>query len=174
MNWLKAYISFNRTERTGIIVLMAIIFLLLAIRFTMHFWVNNNIDSVAQKRAAVAWQQFKTEQNLAKRRSFSDTTRPAVKTIHEHLPASEKYIPAGSNAALFNFDPNTVDSASLRRLGLREKTTAIFLHWRAKGKRFYKKEDMRAVYTLTEEEYQRIAPYIRIDQSRRKHTNSGE
>ncbi len=47
-------------------------------------------------------------------------------------------------------------------MGLPEKTTAILMHWRAKGKHFYVPEDLKPLYTLTAEQFATLKPYIRI------------
>lgn len=63
---------------------------------------------------------------------------------------------------LFPFDPNAIDSLQARQLGLPEVTTRMLLNWRRKGKIFYKKEDFREVYTLSEADWERLEPYIVI------------
>jgi DNA uptake protein ComE-like DNA-binding protein len=37
------------------------------------------------------------------------------------------------------------------------------LHYKAKGGRFYKPEDLKKIYGMHEEEYERLFPYIRIE-----------
>jgi len=69
--------------------------------------------------------------------------------------------PAAS-AGLFPFDPNTASKEELMRLGLRERTASSIVNYRSKGGQFRKKEDLQKIYTLSEEEYLRLAPYIRI------------
>ncbi len=39
-NLFRSYISFNRTERMGIIALLSVIILLIAVRATMHLWIQ--------------------------------------------------------------------------------------------------------------------------------------
>ena len=38
-NIFKSFISFNRTERMGIIALLSVIIILIAVRATMHLWI---------------------------------------------------------------------------------------------------------------------------------------
>src|SRR5690606_25983918 len=59
---------------------------------------------------------------------------------------------------LFPFDPNELDSAGWRRLGLREKTVKTILNYRSKGGRFRKPEDLSRVYGLIQEDYERLRP----------------
>jgi competence protein ComEA len=70
------------------------------------------------------------------------------------------------SATLFAFDPNTADSATLRQLGLSARAAHGLLNWRDKGKKFYRKEDLKPLYNLPEELYARLEPYIVISISR--------
>lgn len=102
---------------------------------------------------SIAWNAFKTQHNS---------------------PISASYTEKSENT-LFIFDPNTLDSMGFIKLGLRPHTTKLLLNWRRKGKVFYKKEEFKNLYTLTGEEYDRLAPYIHIQQRQDLYTahNSG-
>lgn len=63
---------------------------------------------------------------------------------------------------LFTFDPNTASLNDLVRLGLRPKVAQTILNYRNKGGKFYKKEDFAKIYTLSEQDYKRLLPYIKI------------
>ncbi len=63
----------------------------------------------------------------------------------------------------FNFDPNTADELTLRKLGISEKVARVILNYREKGGRFRKKEDLAKIYSLPEADYQRLEPFIQID-----------
>jgi len=163
----QAYISFNRTERMGVLALLLILTLLITIKATMHLWVPSPTGGAAEQQYAAAWEAFKskhTAESAELHPHYSKDTALKAKTATERAgkPITEHTKTEESQVKLFPFDPNTIDSAGLRRLGLREKTTAIFLHWRAKGKVFYHKEELKKVYTLTEEDYNRLEPYIII------------
>ncbi len=60
------------------------------------------------------------------------------------------------------FDPNTVDSATLVSFGIKSRTARTFIRYRNAGAVFRTPEDIRRVYSLTEEEADRLLPYIRI------------
>ena len=66
------------------------------------------------------------------------------------------------NAMLYYFDPNTLDQAGWKRLGLREKTINTITHYLEKGGRFRKPEDLLKVYGIHNEEYALLKPYVRI------------
>lgn len=62
----------------------------------------------------------------------------------------------------FSFDPNTLNQEGWMRLGFSERQASMIVNYRAKGGRFYRKEDLQKIYAIDEADYQRIAPYIAI------------
>jgi DNA uptake protein ComE-like DNA-binding protein len=62
----------------------------------------------------------------------------------------------------FTFDPNEADSTQLLRLGLAPFQVRSIYRYRAKGGRFSTKDDFRRVYRLTNEQWDHLAPLIRI------------
>jgi competence protein ComEA len=68
-----------------------------------------------------------------------------------------------SSSSLFSFDPATVSFEELCKLGFPAKTANILINYRTKGGRFFKKEDVKKIYGLSPELYNRIEPYISIE-----------
>lgn len=66
---------------------------------------------------------------------------------------------------LFEFDPNTLSAGGWKKLGLRDKTIGTIQNYLAKGGHFYQPEDLSRIYGLFKDEYERLAPYIRIEQT---------
>ena len=62
----------------------------------------------------------------------------------------------------FFFDPNTADSAQLRRLGLQTWQIRNIYKYRAAGGIYRAKTDFARLYGLTVKEYRELEPYIRI------------
>lgn len=62
----------------------------------------------------------------------------------------------------FFFDPNTADSAQLRRLGLQDWQIRNIYKFRAAGGIYRKPLDFAKLYGLTVKEYRELEPYIRI------------
>lgn len=62
----------------------------------------------------------------------------------------------------FPFDPNEADSTQLLRLGLAPFQVRSIYRYRAKGGRFSTVDDFRRVYRLTNEQWDRLSPLIRI------------
>ena len=63
---------------------------------------------------------------------------------------------------LFKFDPNTIDSANAIHLGIPLKQVKTLMHYREKGGRFYKKEDLLKLYGLDPLIAHQLIPYIEL------------
>ena len=68
----------------------------------------------------------------------------------------------GLAARLFAFDPNTADSSTLLRLGLKPWQVRSIYKYRAHGGHFRKPQDFARLYGLTLAQYRRLEPYISI------------
>ncbi|PZF73431.1 helix-hairpin-helix domain-containing protein [Taibaiella soli] len=135
-----SYFSFTQSERRGASVLIILLLILQAVFFTMSFMTVPYETTAEEAEWRLAW--VKRQMN-----------ERAEETKNGTVP---------DMATLFSFDPNTLDSAEFRKLGLKEKTVHLLLNWRRKGKVFYKKEDLKPLYTLSDADYERIEPFIKI------------
>lgn len=63
---------------------------------------------------------------------------------------------------LFYFDPNTIDSNSALQLGIPPKQIGTLLHYRNKGGRFYKNEDLYKLYGLSKKISEKLIPFVSI------------
>ena len=73
----------------------------------------------------------------------------------------------GVAAHLSSFDPNTVDSVGLCNLGLPPYLAKRIINYRKKGGVFRKAEDFSRIYGLTHQQYEKLLPYIVIDEKLR-------
>jgi DNA uptake protein ComE-like DNA-binding protein len=69
---------------------------------------------------------------------------------------------------LFKFDPNTIDSANAIHLGIPLKQVKTLMHFREKGGRFYKKEDLLKLYGLDPLIAHQLIPFIELTSSESK------
>ncbi|MBX2890742.1 MAG: helix-hairpin-helix domain-containing protein [Saprospiraceae bacterium] len=65
----------------------------------------------------------------------------------------------------FSFDPNLATEQELLRLGLPQWTVRSILNFRSKGGVFRKKEDFKKIYTLSDDDYERLESYIVFQQA---------
>lgn len=71
--------------------------------------------------------------------------------------------PVAIPVELFQFDPNTATKEELVRLGLSSRTANTLMNFRSKGGLFFKKEDLKKVYGLRQEDYERLEKWIVIE-----------
>ena len=102
---LKSFISFNRTERMGLVGLCALLIILITVRATMHYWVHPTIDTEKEKKLVAAWETFKRTQT----KSAGDSTSQQKNDYQDAFDENETPLP---NV----IDLNTADSATLVRL----------------------------------------------------------
>ena len=69
---------------------------------------------------------------------------------------------SSASDSLFAFDPNTVREDELIRLGFTSRQAAGILHYREAGAVFRRAEDFSRCYTVSDEMYRRLEPYIEI------------
>ena len=69
---------------------------------------------------------------------------------------------SSASDSLFAFDPNTVREDELIRLGFTPRQAAGILHYREAGAVFRRAEDFSRCYTVSDEMYRRLEPYVEI------------
>ncbi len=75
---------------------------------------------------------------------------------------SANYEGAHLAAHLFPFDPNHDDSVTLRKIGLSQWQVKNLMKYRRRGGKWRSPDDFRRLYGLSESDFQRLKPYIRI------------
>ena len=62
----------------------------------------------------------------------------------------------------FNFNPNNLPAEKWKEMGLNDKQIKIIKNFETKGGKFFKKEDLKKIYGITESDYTVLEPYIQI------------
>ncbi len=133
---MKDLLHFTRRERRGIAVLLLFCLgLLLAPQFYAFADQQNPTDFHLLQQAVAKWQ-----------------------AVQDSIKEAEKI-----DTILQTFNPNIADSLTLRQLGLSEHTVSTMLKFRAKGGRFLQAEDLQKIYSLSEQDYERIKDYVIIN-----------
>lgn len=132
-------------ERRGFLLLFAVICLVVGVRLYIG---RNSGDESANGGIS--------EKEREELRAFEQKVKAdSVKRRTEYR--SEK-----RTVELFPFDPNTADSLTFIRLGLRDWQASNALKYRRKGGKWRKAEDFARLYGLKRETFERLRPYIRI------------
>jgi len=101
----------------------------------------------------------KLEQKKANLENTAQNDDEIIAYQYEPSKTNTDNRPAGE---LFYFDPNRLSKEGWGRLGLREKTITTIENYRNKGGQFKKPEDLQLVYGLRKNEYERLAPFVKI------------
>lgn len=68
-----------------------------------------------------------------------------------------------TNFEPFYFNPNKLDKTGFQQLGLSQKTAQSIINYRSKGGQFRKPEDFKKIYTLEQVDYERLLPFINLN-----------
>lgn len=152
----KDYFTFTARERNGLLILAAIgVIAFLASRY------------YPLKQPEIKKDAFQKE--LADLKITIDSSRGSHRSYaykdddnEDYYRPKENYYTSNSKGDVFEFDPNTLDAAGWKRLGLRDKTINTIQNFLAKGYKFRQPDDLRKIYGLRPNDADRIIPYVRI------------
>lgn len=142
---IKNYLAITKKEWNGMVVLVIIILLILAAPYAYQQFHKDKTINLKDFDKAVA---------LLKQAKVTD---PSYSNTGEVL--SDEKLP---HPVMFAFNPNQLPDEQWKQLGLSEHQVSIIKHYEARGGHFYKKEDLQKNYGITADDYQRMAPYIKI------------
>jgi competence protein ComEA len=143
---LREYFTFTRKERNGIAVLLILLVIMQgAILFTHYYKPDLKEANISAFEKEVLAFQSARKDTIAVQHAFQPATRIAERT-----------------ATYFPFDPNTVSQQQWEMLGLNDRTIHSIVNYLSKGGHFYKKEDLKKIYNLQEQQYAALEPYILI------------
>ena len=142
--FIQDYLDFSKGQQRGILFLLFLILSVSILYFLLpsliHLPPEVKNDELQKLMAQIEWD---TEDDAKSFYNKNEPYKPVVLTP-------------------FNFDPNLLDEAGFKRLGLRDKLVKTLLNYRNKGGKFYNKESLKRIYGLHEDEYKQLEPYISI------------
>ncbi len=87
-------------------------------------------------------------------------------------PAKKVVAPVKQNLTkeirLFEFNPNEITKEQWVQLGILPRIANIIGNYLQKGGRFTKAEDLKKIYGFSDEDFQRLASYVKIPQEKKK------
>jgi len=174
----KDFFYFSKGQRVGIIVLVALILIVLAVNYSLPlFFPATETAEPAFLAEVDAFRKTLVSRDsvrLADRqRQYDERQRQYEARYRQQF----SYPPsAGSNYkvpyTLFPFDPNTVDSAELVRLGLKPYIASNILKYRKKGGTFRTIADFGKVYGITPEKMKELEPFVSIHEMKKAEVDS--
>jgi len=145
----KEYFYFNKKERRGVILLIILLFLLLLFNILFPYFIKNkknNFDKFINEIETF-------EKNLDSLKNLS------LLALNDSM---------NKKIELFVFDPNDLSEEKWKLLGLNNGQIRNIKNYEKKGGKFYKSEDLKKIYTISDEDYKILEPYIRIKQKKKK------
>lgn len=133
MEELRKFLSFNKRERVAVISILAAILVLVLLSL---------FHSPRAPRGEA------THSNL-------DSLLALRQTALDEQGRND-------SLTLFPFDPNTMTEGEGMRLGLSESQIRNIINYRDKGGRFRVQSDLARLYTIGEEDYARLEPFIML------------
>jgi DNA uptake protein ComE-like DNA-binding protein len=140
---IKNYLAITKKEWNGLVVLVILIALTVAAPYVYQLLRKDNTINNKDFDKAIAM--------LSK---TSDSTRANSSGTGSHGTSPQ--------VVMFRFNPNNLTLQKWAQLGLTEKQAAVIKHYEAKGGRFYSKDDLKKVYTISDSDFKRLEPYIEI------------
>lgn len=161
----KDFFYFSKGQRIAITMLMLIISAVIAFSvYISHF--KSSPPPPFDDSIANIVQEFK--RNLISADSLRKAERQAE--YENKYKQNSSYPSNDLSYELFNFDPNTADSISLTKLGLRTYIVSNIMKYRAKGGEYKMRENFAKTYGITDEKYEELKPYIQIAQKSSQET----
>ena len=158
---LKEYFNFTRSERYGVWILLLLIAGLFLCMIIYPYFKNKKENG---------YSEFVKEINtLVGKAAEKDSVKihEKRKTFFEHSWVDEKEIPPPHPITLSYFNPNELEEDKWEDFGFIEKQAKIISKYRAAGGKFYKKEDLKKIWSITDEQYNRVKPYVMIPEEKK-------
>lgn len=150
--FVKDYLNFTTRERwgiTGLLVLIALFYFLPNLLFRDEDY-SKELKAFEKEIAAM---------------DSGSADEPNYEYTNNDYQKTDLFEP-------FYFDPNTVDPQKLENFGIPQYVIKSFSKYRNAGAKFYKKEDLKKLYGLKPNLYERMAPYIKIEETDPKDNTS--
>jgi len=155
--FVKDYLTFTKKERTAVLVLLVLIFIVVLLPY---LWPSNKMEKPDKA------EMEKLQQQMAKLKKTDSSYNGLTEENNNpapYYPDKKNYTKA--KGELFYFDPNTLSAEGWKRLGLRDKTIHTIQNYLSKGGKFKKPEDIGKVYGLFKDDYERLLPYVKLENS---------
>ena len=144
-NLLRSYFSFSKKELNGIFILFILMGLVLISPYLYPFFVSDEKYDFESFR--IEAERFRASAAKMERGQIKLRNDPELSLV---------------KPAYFEFDPNGLSDQRWLQLGLSVKQIRVIRNYELKGGRFFKKEDLKRIYSISPEQYKLLEPFVRI------------
>lgn len=143
------FLTYSKTEQRGIVVLLLLLLTLITINLCLPLMVKHKpIDTTEFEKEIDAFLQRQNQlaDSIENAKSFR------YQTSNRH------------NVQLnpFPFDPNDLPEKDWLKMGLSKEQISVIKNYESKGGQFRSKDDLAKMYSISEEEFKILEPFIRI------------
>lgn len=146
MDSLRKWFTFSRGERIAVvsvsvcIVALALVVLFRPAKVSIDDASLHNLDSLLALRQA------------------------AVEEMHQRQAQTQEVVELHP----FPFNPNTMTEEDGLRMGLTDRQMRNIINYREKGGKFYSKNDLAKLYTISEDDFAQLEPFIVLPETSRR------
>ncbi len=161
---IKRYFGFSTGESRGLVLLIFLMLLyLLSPKILNLFTKEQSESSIHSDRYLDSLQAVLNAQTVELDTFYNKKfERNYDYEPHDNFSENQRIF---KPKMLFEFDPNTVSAEELAKTGLPKSICDRLVKYRAAGGKFYKNEDFRKLYGITDEMYASLAPYVKLANS---------
>ena len=136
------FLSITKKDWNGLVILVVLMLVILAVPYAYRYLHKDTPINLKEFYAASS--RLKQAAGTSAETTVEDSS---LKT---------------PNPVMFTFNPNDITVNKWQQLGLSLHQAAVIEHYKAKGGKFFSKADVKKMYSLTSEDYQRLEPYIKL------------
>ncbi|MFO0322547.1 MAG: helix-hairpin-helix domain-containing protein [Bacteroidota bacterium] len=144
------YFHFNKQERNGVFILFTILMILITVKLSLPFFVKNDAHLQMNDLTYLDSLSISDDKQVDKV-DFSNKKETII--IHQ---------------TLFDFNPNTIVKEEALKLGFSEKLSTTLINFRNKGGQFFKPEDLKKLYGISQSLYKSLEPHIIIPNEKKE------
>lgn len=158
----KDFFYFSTSQRIGILVMVFLIIIVVGVDYSLPYIMEKNKQQSSNFMVEV--KAFK--KSLLLRDSLQKVKWQLAYEKRQNEYA-DKYIKGGRQTTeisnvLFPFDPNSIDSIGLIKLGIKPYVVSNIMKYRNKGGFFKNASDFSKVYGINELQFKELSSYIHI------------
>lgn len=144
----KKHFEITRKELRGIIVFLVILLLIYLAPYVFEKLIT------PPAKITIETINPKIEEIESFKQKYEDTNNDFSIANENHQPT------------LFKFNPNHLPIEDWMKLGLSERQARTIKNYESKGGQFRTKADVKKMYTVTPELYEKLAPYIQLPENK--------
>ena len=144
-NLIISYFGFSKKELNGIFMLFALMGFVLIIPYLYTLFVRDQkYDFETFKIEAERFRASIPNKETYQKKGMRNPGLSSVKVVY------------------FDFDPNGLSDERWLKLGLSLKQIRVIRNYELKGGKFFEREDLKKIYSISPEQYKKLEPFIRI------------